>query len=87
MRYIRSNFDVFCNAHFSCRSQAVYLTAKHNGNASAARDEMAQMYPGLDLPSQRFFKRNAAKFLKNNTVEDLVITLIKVQWDMKLCLE
>ena len=78
---------MFSDAHFSCKSKAVYLTAKYNGNAHAAPDEMAQMNPCLDLPTQRFFKRNAAKFLKNNTVEDLVITLIKLQWDIQLCLE
>ena len=57
---------------------AVYLTAKHNGNARAARQEMAErnanlLGPGQDVPSQRFFKRNEAKFLQHHTVEDLVI--------------
>ena len=45
---------------------AAFLTAKHDGDARAAKEEMQQknahlLGPNHDLPSLRFFKRQATK--------------------------
>ena len=60
---------------------AACLCIKHKGNTQAAQEEFALIYedvllPGQQLPSRRFFKRQAEKFLEYNTVEDLVCILL-----------
>ena len=69
---------------------AAFLTAKHNGDARAAKEEMQQknahlLGPDHDLPSLRFFKRQATKMLEHHTVEDLVNILHLHNNVMSLC--
>ena len=50
----------------------------YDGNAQAAREDMAQITahllgPCQTVPTKKFLKRIEAKFFKNHIVEDLVI--------------
>ena len=55
----------------------VFLIAKHDGNANAARQEFGEVFqdrlaPGQKLPSANCFRRNAHKFFDHHTITDLV---------------